>query len=302
MRFKNRQQAALQLASALRQYKGRRVIVYALPRGGVALGVVIAKKLGAPLDLLIPRKIGHPQNPEYAVAAVSERGEIVMNEEEAEQIDKQWLREAAARELAESRRRRNVYLGRRRALKAEGHICIIVDDGLATGLTMKAAISDLKKLSAKSIVVAVPVAPYETVKELKNYADELVALYVPAGHFGAISSYYQEFEQINDEKIIQLLKNHLENHSRGLGNGKPPGGALIGADTGEIGFSEEAGATYPAPENKRFGVSANRATDPIETDQGDEECEERLFGTPDDLAKQYGKEETEIFINRTSIE
>lgn len=206
MRFINRQQAALQLALVLRQYKGKRVIVYAVPRGGVVLGAIIAQQLNADLDLVIPRKIGHPANPEYAIAAVSEGGEIVSGKEDLSYIIQQgFLKEAVKAELDEARRRRRLYLGKRKPLRAQGRICLLVDDGMATGLTMKASVLDLRQKKAERIVVAVPVASAEAVSELTNLADEVVALYVPAKFFGTIGAYYGEFEQLSDRKVIEWI-------------------------------------------------------------------------------------------------
>jgi len=205
MHFKDRRQAGKQLANALSAYKGQDVVVYALPRGGVVTGVEIAKYLHAPFDLLIPRKIGHPYNPEYAIAAVAENGDTVRNEEELAHVDPQWFKKAAAEQRAEAGRRRKLYLGDKKPAAASGKICIIVDDGLATGLTMKTAIKELRRHNPKEIVVAVPVAPADTVKEISKLADDVAALYVPGGFFGAIGSYYQDFDQVSDEEVIALI-------------------------------------------------------------------------------------------------
>ncbi len=206
MHFKDRQHAGQQLAHALKNYKGKDVVVYALPRGGVVLGAEVAKKLKAPLDLLIPRKVGHPYNPEYAIAAVAESGDMIRNEEEVTHVDPQWFKQAAAKERTEAQRRRQLYLGGKKPVKATGKIGIIIDDGLATGLTMKVAIKELRHQKPKQIVVAVPVAAEETASELSTLADEVVVLYVPVGFFGAIGSYYQNFDQVSDAEVIALIK------------------------------------------------------------------------------------------------
>lgn len=205
MHFKDRQHAGQQLASALKKYKGRDVVVYALPRGGVIVGIEVAKELNAPFDLLIPRKIGHPYDPEYAIAAVSESGEVVKKDEELRHIDKQWFENEVARELGEIKRRRQLYLGGRKPLDPEGKTAIIVDDGLATGLTMKAAILQLRKQKTKTVIVAVPVAPADTAREIGKLLDELVVLHVPAG-FASVGSYYQDFPQVSDEEVISAIK------------------------------------------------------------------------------------------------
>lgn len=194
------------MAYSLRNYRGKGAVVYALPRGGVILGVEAAKKLKARFDLLIPRKIGHPYSPEYAIAAVTENGEMEANRDELAHIDPKWFKREVAKERKEAQRRRQLYWRGRKPVKAAGKTAIIIDDGLATGLTMKAAIRQLRKQNPKMLVVAVPVAPEETVAEISKLADEVIALYVPAGFFGAIGSYYQNFDQVTDEEVVSLLK------------------------------------------------------------------------------------------------
>lgn len=207
MQFLNRQKAGEQLGQTLQRYRNSNVIVYALPRGGAVVGAGVARALHAPLDLLITRKIGHPYNPEYAIAAVAETGEMVANEQEVSHIDRHWLRQESAKEMDEAKRRRQVYLHGRQMLNPADKICIVVDDGLATGLTMKAALLELRSRQPKLIVVAVPVAPAETIKEIENLADEIVTLYVPAGAFMAISNYYVNFPQTTDREVIKILAN-----------------------------------------------------------------------------------------------
>lgn len=204
--FENREEAGKKLVEKLEKYKGQDVVVYALPRGGVVLGVEIAKRLQAPLDLLIIRKIGHPFNPEYALCATSENAHMVCNEEELAVIDKQWFKNEVAKERQEAKRRREVYLKGRKPIPAKGKIAIIVDDGVATGLTMFTAILEIKHQETKKVVVAVPVAPPETADQVKSKVDEFVALEVPEIFLGAIGSYYESFPQVTDEEVIRLMK------------------------------------------------------------------------------------------------
>jgi predicted phosphoribosyltransferase len=206
MHFKDRKHAGRQLANALKAYRRKDVVVYALPRGGVVLGIEVAKHLGAKFGLLIPRKIGHPNNPEYAVAVVGESGEVAVNPLEKGVEKEPWFEAAVKRELAEARRRREVYLSGQMPPKATGKICIIVDDGLATGLTMQAAVKDLKKQKPKKIIVAVPVAPAEAVKNIGELVDEAVVLYVPAGFFSSVGAFYQDFDQVTDEEVVSLIR------------------------------------------------------------------------------------------------
>jgi predicted phosphoribosyltransferase len=210
MRFRDRNHAAEELTKALAEYRDRPLVVYALPRGGVVLGKIIAADLRAPLDLLIPRKIGYPSNPEYAIAAVTETGDVVENKEEVAHIDAAWFNQEVEHQRQEARRRRERYLADRPPPDARGKTAIIVDDGIATGLTMKAAITDLKNRKPASIVIAVPVAPQETVHELEKMVDRVVALEQSLFFLGAIGAYYDTFEQVSDEEVIALLsQDHL---------------------------------------------------------------------------------------------
>lgn len=205
MIFKDRTEAGRKLAEALKKYKGQDLVIYALPRGGVVLGYEIAKALGAPLDLVIPRKIGHPTNPEYAVCAVAEDGHMICNEAERAMLDPKWLEQAVERERQEAKRRRETYLEGRPPLSAEGKIAIIVDDGIATGLTMMLAIREIKHQKPKKIVVAIPVSPQDSAEVLKKEADELVALDIPEAYLGAVGAYYENFPQVEDAQVIRLL-------------------------------------------------------------------------------------------------
>lgn len=209
LHFQDRLHAGQELAKALEAYRGRPVVVYALPRGGVVLGRIVAEALGAPMDLLIPRKIGHPFNPEYAVAAVTETGETVVEKTEVADIDETWFAQEVVRQREEARRRRETYLGVHARVDVAGKTAIIVDDGIATGLTMKAAIRELQARHPSAIFVAVPVAPLEAVRELEQMVDRVVALEAPEVFLGAIGSYYDSFDQVTDEEVIALLSQHL---------------------------------------------------------------------------------------------
>ncbi len=206
MRFSNRREAGQQLAEALEHLRGQVGVVYALPRGGVHLGVEIARYLGLPLDLLIPRKIGHPAQPEYAICAVPESGERVCNPQEEQRVDPQWLEQAEQQERAEARRRREVYCGQRQAPDAEGKLAIIVDDGIATGLTMRAAIRDAYQRDPAKVVVAIPVVPPSTADHLRQEVDELVALDIPEQYLGAVGAYYDHFPQVSDNEVIEMMQ------------------------------------------------------------------------------------------------
>jgi putative phosphoribosyl transferase len=204
MIFEDRVDAGRRLAQALISYKGQDAVVYALPRGGVVVGTEIGRALDAPLDLIIVRKIGHPFSPEYAIAAVAEDGHIVTNRSEVETIDKRWFEESVRIEQQEARRRRELYTSGRASIPATGKIAIIVDDGLATGLTMFAAVQEIRHSYPKKVIVAVPVAPPQTVQRLKEVVDDVLALYV-LPEFRAIGTFYQQFDQTSDGEVIELM-------------------------------------------------------------------------------------------------
>jgi len=205
MIFKDRVDAGKRLAQALRPYAGQDVVVYALPRGGVVIGAEIARALGAPLDLVVVRKVGHPYSPEYAIAAVAEDGDAAVNLREVESIDKDWFEESVRIEQREARRRRDLYTRGRAAIPATDKVAILVDDGLATGLTMFAAVQEVQHYRPVKIVVAVPVAPPRAVQELKEVVDDVVVLHLTRD-FRAIGSFYVCFDQVSDEEVIELMK------------------------------------------------------------------------------------------------
>lgn len=205
MVFKDRMDAGKKLAQALSSYRGQDVVVYALPRGGVVLGAEVARLLDAPLDLIVVRKVGHPYSPEYAIAAVAEDGHSVINPAEVSLVDRQWFDESVCIERQEAHRRRRLYMHGSDPIPATNKVAILVDDGLATGLTMFAAVQEVRHFGPKKIVVAVPVAPPETVQELKEVVDDVVVLHLPAS-LGAIGSFYLRFDQVTDEEVIELMK------------------------------------------------------------------------------------------------
>lgn len=199
--FKDRSDAGKQLAHILNQYEGQDVIVYALPRGGVVVAKEIASALHAPLDLIFARKIGHPLNPEYAIGAISESG-IVCG---VESIESEWLKEQKAHQLREIKRRRLLYLRNRPSMDPKNKIAILVDDGVATGLTMEAGILELRSMHPKKIIVAVPVAPRDTFDRLKSLADEAVGIEIANDFLGAVGAYYEEFSQVEDSEVVSYF-------------------------------------------------------------------------------------------------
>ena len=203
---RDRHDAGQRLATKLKKYKNTNAVVLALPRGGVVVGYEIARALSLPLDIIATRKIGHPSNPEYAIGAVDANGTAVFNEAEIVQIDKRWLEKEIQEQKNEAGRRTKAYRKGKKQLKLSGKTIIIVDDGIATGFTMRLAVKAAKKEKPEKIIVAVPVAPPESVDEIKNEgADEVILLEPPEEFRGAVGAHYQEFEQVEDEEVIRLL-------------------------------------------------------------------------------------------------
>ncbi|CDX29328.1 conserved hypothetical protein [Mesorhizobium sp. ORS 3359] len=205
--FRDRQEAGQKLGASLDLLQLKDPIVLALPRGGVPVAAEIAKALRAPLDLVIVRKVGAPGNPELAVAAIvdGEPPDVVLNREivEAYALDDGALRVLIAQERPELERRRALYRGKDLPLSVTGKTVILVDDGAATGTTMKVAIRALKRRSPRKIIVALPVAPVDTADELAREAD-LICLNQPA-RFRALSYYYGNFPQLSDNEVLDIM-------------------------------------------------------------------------------------------------
>jgi putative phosphoribosyl transferase len=207
--FEDRSEAGRRLADRLLRFKNEQPVVLALPRGGVPVGFEVARALDAPLDLVLVRKIGAPFQPELAVGAVvdGERAETVINEEivRAFEIPESYLAEESARQLAEIERRRRLYLADRARVPVAGRTAIVVDDGIATGATMEAALHATRRADPKHLVLATPVAPADTIARLRPQVDEVVCLAMPP-FFGAIGAFYADFQQLNDEQVVDLLR------------------------------------------------------------------------------------------------
>jgi putative phosphoribosyl transferase len=212
--FADRAQAGHELAERLAARAwSRPLAVLALPRGGVPLGAVIARRLDAPLDLLIVRKIGAPRQRELAVAALVDGSppDLVVDERLCAElgIERAWLEDASAREAHEIARRRRIYLEGRAAVPVQDATVIVVDDGIATGTTMRAALRGLQRRGAAHVVLAVPVAPTDTLAALAAEVDEVVCLAQPTP-FGAISRFYIDFHQVSDAEVLDALREAAE--------------------------------------------------------------------------------------------
>jgi putative phosphoribosyl transferase len=206
MKFDDRQQAGARLAQALLAWRGRSdVIVLALPRGGVPVAAQVSQALGAPLDVLVVRKLGYPGQEEFAMGAIASGGVRVMSDiEGAWPVSKRELEAAVQREQAELARRELAYRGTRPPPVIENQVVVLVDDGLATGATMRAAVQSVRVGRPARIVVAVPVASREAVDFVGAAADEVVCLHTPEP-FHAVGLWYRDFDQTSDEEVQRLL-------------------------------------------------------------------------------------------------
>jgi putative phosphoribosyl transferase len=208
-RFADRTEAGRKLAQELLTRKFENPVVLALPRGGVPVAVEIARALNAPLDLVFVRKIGVPFQPELAAAAVVDGGnpEVVVNDDVVAMagVTKAEIDSQVKIELAEIERRRLVYLEGRARAPLDGRVLILVDDGIATGAGVRAAIAALRRKAPKKLILAVPVAPRETVEALRGKVDEVVCLEMPET-FHAIGLHYRNFRQVPDEEVVRLLR------------------------------------------------------------------------------------------------
>ncbi|KAA0676299.1 phosphoribosyltransferase [Azospirillum brasilense] len=205
-RFRNRNEAGRCLAASLTHLRDEKPVVLALPRGGVAVAVEVAGAFHAPLDIVLVRKICAPFQPELAVGAIADGGhvETVINPDVAAFVSEAWIGKETIRQLREIERRRAVYVGDRPRVPVAGRTAILVDDGIATGATMRAALRSVRRANPKRLVLAVPVAPPDIVSELRAEADEVVCLQVPHS-FGAIGAFYEDFHQLDDAEVIRLL-------------------------------------------------------------------------------------------------
>ncbi len=208
MLFRDRADAGRRLAAALKQYAGEDVVVYALPRGGALVAAPVAIALKAPLDLILVRKLGVPFQPELAMGAVADGNppNVVRNEDVIEMagVSDAEFEAARLRQLAEIERRRAVYLGDRSRPEAKGRVAIVVDDGIATGATTRAALRAIRARQPKTVVLATPVASPRALDSLKAEADEIVCL-SREPDFGGIGEFYADFHQLDDKEVIAAL-------------------------------------------------------------------------------------------------
>ena len=194
------------MAAALMGAVGKSAIVLAIPRGGVVVGFEVAHALNISLDLIIPRKIRAPDNPELAIGALTEDGTVILDDELVKylQVSEEYVREESERQRLEIERRLKLYRGDAPYPSLKNREVVIVDDGIATGSTMKAAVASVRMRGAKTILVAAPVGPFSSIEELKREADNVICLYTPEP-FYAIGQFYEDFTQTSDEEVRRLL-------------------------------------------------------------------------------------------------
>ncbi len=208
MMFKDRQDAGQKLAKELKGFKSQKnTIILALPRGGVVTAFKIAQNLNLPLDLVVPRKIGAPFNEEFAIGAITETGQGIFDQTSIEtyKISHEYLEKKIAEEKKEAERRLKTYRPDQLPLNLKNKTVIIVDDGIATGLTMRAAIKSVKEKKAKKIIVAVPVTARDSLKIIQKEADEVIYLDAPL-FFGAVGAFYEDFGQTTDAEVVDLME------------------------------------------------------------------------------------------------
>jgi predicted phosphoribosyltransferase len=205
--FEDRRDGGRRLAWKLSRFEGERPVVFALPRGGVPVGYEISRSLEAPLDVFISRKLGAPGQPEFGIGAVAAGGVRILNQDVVRRlgISDDYVERITAQELAEVRRRLRYFRGERPETEVVGRTAILVDDGLATGVTARAAVQALRLRKPGRLVLAAPVCAAQTAALFKRAVDELVCLETPSD-LGAIGFWYKNFEQTSDEEVVELLE------------------------------------------------------------------------------------------------
>jgi putative phosphoribosyl transferase len=274
MRFRDRRDAGRRLAQALRALEGAHPVVLALPRGGVPVGAEVARQFRVPMDVLVVRKIGLPSQPELGVGAVGEGGVSVFNDRLLDELGlvPSDLAEVTRRETREVHRRVERYRGDRAAASVAGRTVVVVDDGVATGFTARAAVEILRRRGAGRIVVAVPVGARRAIAELSRLADEVVCLHSPA-EFGSIGEFYDDFGQLSDAEVSAILATASTLATASGADGPvrlditlsldsvllPGTIAMPAAASGLVVFAHGSGSSRLSPRNQAVAHSLNQA-------------------------------------------
>lgn len=205
--FGNRRQAGLELAKHLKEHVAKECVILAIPRGGALVAHAVKEILGCRWDLIIPRKLGAPFNKEIAIGAVTQDGTMLLDEEMVLylNVSGEYIKEEKNRQIDEIKRRMKLYKGDRKPVPIEGKTVVVIDDGIATGFTVKAAIKSIQKAGATDIIIAVPVAPNDVVEDLLESVDKVVCLDSPYP-FYAVGMYYEDFHQTTDNEVIELFR------------------------------------------------------------------------------------------------
>jgi len=212
MLYKDRQDAGIALAEKLKKYENEKPIILAIPRGGVVLGYEVAKALRSPLDIIVTRKIGAPDNPEFGIGAIAPGQISILNNEVTGElgVSKQEIEQIIKKETVEMNRRINLYRKNLPDLNLNNKTVIVVDDGIATGVSTLAAIRSIELLKPKKIILAVPVCPSDSVYKFEQQVDEFKCLN-PRPDFYAVGQYYDYFDQVTDVEVIDLLQKAKQN-------------------------------------------------------------------------------------------
>ena len=265
-RFHDRDEAAQDLAQALSRYRGRSPVVLAVPRGAVPMARRVADALGGELDVVLVRKLGAPGNPELAIGAVDETGHAILNEG-AWRVgaNEGYIRQESERQQAALRERRRRYAGGRAPVDVAGRVAIVIDDGLATGATMAAALRLVRERRPERLVCAVPVATVEGLRRAGDVADEVVCLSVPQP-FVCVAAHYVEFPQVSDEEVLEAIADpgtrmpSVESVRIPAGSVELPGELTVPAATrGLIVFVHGSGSSRLSPRNRQVAAALNRA-------------------------------------------
>ena len=208
--FANRVDAGRAMADNLCYLKSKDTVVLGIPRGGIIVGAEVARILGSEFDIVLTRKLGAPGNPELAIGAVSENGDIILDKILAFEagVGKEYIQEEKARQLVEILRRNKIYRKLCPKVPLKGKTAIIIDDGIATGATMQSALMAVRREEPKSVIAAFPVGTQDSITKLSQYADEIICLRLP-DYFSAVGQFYLEFPQVSDEEIVKILENNI---------------------------------------------------------------------------------------------